>query len=74
MLSEGEISTGDILMVVKNNYFWVDESSPCGFIANGDLAEVMSVRRTEEVYGLHFARVEPLSYRLPRRCRNSRPS
>lgn len=58
MLSEGEISTGDILMVVKNNYFWVDESSPCGFIANGDLAEVMSVRRTEEVYGLHFARVE----------------
>lgn len=57
-LSEGEIATGDILMVVKNNYFWVDEKSPCGFIANGDLAEVMSVRKEEEMYGMRFARVE----------------
>ena len=45
-------------MVVKNNYFWVDENSPCGFIANGDLAEVMSVRREIELYGMRFARVE----------------
>lgn len=57
-LSEGEIATGDILMVVKNNYFWVDEKSPCGFIANGDLAEVMSMRKEEEMYGMRFARVE----------------
>ena len=57
-LSEGEIATGDILMVVKNNYFWVDEKSPCGFIANGDLAEVMSLRREEQLYGMRFARVE----------------
>lgn len=57
-LSDGEISTGDMLMVVKNNYFWVDEKSPCGFIANGDLAEVMSVRKEEEMYGMRFARVE----------------
>ena len=57
-LCEGEIATGDLLMVVKNNYFWVDEKSPCGFIANGDLAEVMSVRREEQLYGMRFARVE----------------
>ena len=58
LLSEGEIATGDILMVVKNNYFWVDEKSPCGFIANGDLAEVMSVRSEQQLYGMRFARVE----------------
>lgn len=58
LLSEGEIAAGDLLMVVKNNYFWVDENSPCGFIANGDLAEVMSVRREIELYGMRFARVE----------------
>ena len=58
LLSEGEIAAGDLLMVAKNNYFWVEETSPCGFIANGDLAEVMSVRREEELYGMRFARVE----------------
>ena len=58
-LHEGEIATGDLLMVVKNNYFWVDEDSPCGFIANGDLAEVMAVRESGIVrYGMRFARVE----------------
>ena len=46
-------------MVVKNNYFWVDEDSPCGFIANGDLAEVMAVRESGIMrYGMRFARVE----------------
>ena len=58
-LHEGEIATGDLLMVVKNNYFWVDEDSPCGFIANGDLAEVMAVRESGIIrYGMRFARVE----------------
>ncbi|MDD4820882.1 MAG: ATP-binding domain-containing protein, partial [Flavobacteriales bacterium] len=58
-LYDGEICTGDLLMVVKNNYFWVEEDSVCGFIANGDLAEVMSVRNSEiRKYGMRFARVE----------------
>lgn len=52
---EGEINSGDFLMVVKNNYFWLDESSDMGFIANGDIVEVMAVRNHETLYGFHFA-------------------
>jgi len=53
---EEEISPGDIVMVVKNNYFLVedDEEGP-GFIANGDIAEVKKIRRYEERYGFRFA-------------------
>ena len=51
---EGEIATGDRLMVVKNNYFW----SPSGsFIANGDMAEILKIERYEELYGFRFADV-----------------
>lgn len=49
-----EIATGDYLMVVKNNYFWLDEKSPVGFIANGDVAEVMSMGNIEGMYGFRF--------------------
>jgi exodeoxyribonuclease-5 len=53
---EEEISTGDMVMVVKNNYFLVeeDEQGP-GFIANGDIAEVRKIRRQEDRYGFRFA-------------------
>ena len=53
---EEEISPGDIVMVVKNNYFLVkeDEEEP-GFIANGDIAEVRKIRKYEERYGFRFA-------------------
>jgi exodeoxyribonuclease V len=53
---EEEISTGDIVMVVKNNYSLVeeDESGP-GFIANGDIAEVRKIRRFEEKYDFRYA-------------------
>ncbi|MCX6330145.1 MAG: AAA family ATPase, partial [Bacteroidia bacterium] len=53
---EEEISPGDIVMVVKNNYFLVedDEEGP-GFIANGDIAEVKKIRKYEERYGFKFA-------------------
>jgi exodeoxyribonuclease-5 len=53
---EEEISPGDMVMVVKNNYFLVeeDEEGP-GFIANGDIAEVKKIRKYEERYGLKFA-------------------
>ena len=51
---EDEIATGDYLMVVKNNYFWLDEKSPVSFIANGDLAEVMRMGNIEEMYGFRF--------------------
>lgn len=55
---EGEISTGDKLMVVKNNYFWTDEDQKISFIANGDMVELMRINNTEEMYGFHFADVE----------------
>ncbi|MCQ2318779.1 MAG: AAA family ATPase [Bacteroidales bacterium] len=55
---DGEISTGDKLMVVKNNYFWTDESQKISFIANGDMIELMRINNIEEMYGFHFADVE----------------
>ncbi len=51
---DNEIATGDYLMVVKNNYFWLDEKSPVSFIANGDVAEVMGMGNIEELYGFRF--------------------
>ena len=55
---ENEIATGDYLMVVKNNYFWLKEESEAGFIANGDIVEVLEIRRIEELYGFKFATVK----------------
>ena len=54
---ENEISTGDFVMVVKNNYFWLSDSSDAGFIANGDICEIMKIKRTTELYGFRFAEV-----------------
>lgn len=55
LFREEEVNAGDYLMVVKNNYFWLDEESTIGFIANGDIVEVLSVRNTQELYGFRFA-------------------
>jgi exodeoxyribonuclease V len=53
---EEEISTGDMVMIVKNNYFILeDEEDGTGFIANGDIAEVKRIRKYEERYGFRFA-------------------
>ncbi len=53
---EEEISTGDMVMVVKNNYNIIkDEEDGAGFIANGDIAEVRRIRKYEEKYGFRFA-------------------
>ena len=52
---EDEIASTDKLMVVKNNYFWLPKGSGAGFIANGDLIEVMRMGNTEEMYGFRFA-------------------
>tara|TARA_B110000503_G_C7156727_1_gene417689 strand:- start:186 stop:1583 length:1398 start_codon:yes stop_codon:yes gene_type:complete len=51
---DNEIATGDYLMVVKNNYFWLDETSLVSFVANGDVAEVMGMGNIEELYGFRF--------------------
>lgn len=54
LFREEEVNAGDYLIVVKNNYFWLDPESAIGFIANGDIVEVMSVRNHQELYGFHF--------------------
>ncbi len=51
---EEEVNAGDYLMVVKNNYYWLDADSEMGFIANGDIIELLSVRNHQELYGFHF--------------------
>ncbi|MDR0907828.1 MAG: AAA family ATPase [Rikenellaceae bacterium] len=55
--AEGEIESGDMLMVVKNNYHFAerDPDSPMNFIANGDIARLRRLRRFEELYGFRFA-------------------
>ncbi|MBS1525006.1 MAG: AAA family ATPase [Bacteroidetes bacterium] len=58
---EEEITGGDQVMVVRNNYFWLQEQgeeSSTGFIANGDIARIKRVRRTEDMYGFRFADVQ----------------
>ncbi len=55
---EGEIATGDRLMVVKNNYYWANGNAAISFIANGDMAELRKINRFEELYGFRFADVE----------------
>lgn len=53
-----ELTGGDQIMVVRNNYFWLPENLSAAFIANGDMAKVIRVRREEERYGLRFAEVQ----------------
>lgn len=53
---ENEISTGDKLMIVRNNYFWLDENSNAGFIANGDIVEVIKIKEVIDRYGFRFAK------------------
>ncbi len=55
---ENEISTGDYVMIVKNNYYWLKDSSSAGFIANGDICEVMRINEIKDLYGFKFAEVE----------------
>jgi ATP-dependent exoDNAse (exonuclease V) alpha subunit len=57
---EEELTGGDQIMIVKNNYFWLQEQeeSSTGFIANGDIAKIRKVRKIEEIYGFRFADVQ----------------
>ncbi len=50
-----DLCGGDLMMVVKNNYFWLDEKSEVGFIANGDSLEIKKIVRRKELYGFNFA-------------------
>lgn len=57
------VSQGDMLMVVKNNYYWAEKLKlQLPFIANGDRARVMRIRNHRELYGFHFA---DITFSLP---------
>ena len=45
-------------MVVKNNYHWLDITSDAGFIANGDIIEVLEIYDFKEIYSFKFANVK----------------
>ena len=61
---ESDISTGDYIMVVKNNYYWLDDTSKAGFIANGDTCEILEIFNRKELYGFHFveAKIRMIDY------------
>jgi exodeoxyribonuclease-5 len=56
---EDELTGGDLIMVVKNNYFWLPEERG-GFIANGDIGKITRVKNIHEMYGFRFAEVQVL--------------
>jgi exodeoxyribonuclease-5 len=58
LFRDNELTAGDFLMVVKNNYFWIKPTTEAGFIANGDIIEVLEIFSIQELYGFRFAEVK----------------
>ncbi|MBF4983549.1 AAA family ATPase [Nonlabens mediterrranea] len=58
LFRESELAPGDYLMVVKNNYHWLKPSSAAGFIANGDIIEILEIYSFKNIYGFRFAEVK----------------
>ena len=52
-----DLNAGDVIMATRNNYFWLDAKSEAGFIANGELMEILKIVRREELFGCEFADV-----------------
>ena len=63
---DNELSAGDYMMVVKNNYFWLKPNSEAGFIANGDIIEILEIFSIKELYGFKFAEVKIKMVDYPR--------
>ena len=55
---DNDLAVGDFMMVVKNNYFWLRPNSEAGFIANGDIIEILELFAIKELYGFSFAEVK----------------
>ncbi len=66
LFNEHELTAGDYLMVVKNNYFWIKPTTEAGFIANGDIIEVLEIFSIKELYGFRFAEVKVRMVDYPR--------
>ena len=56
--NENSITVGDLLMVIKNNYFWLNNKRDIGFIANGDIIKIEEIYDIKEIYGFRFAEVK----------------
>lgn len=52
---ENDISTGDLIMAVKNNYYWAEGIEQLDFIANGESLCIDRIKKTKELYGFQFA-------------------
>jgi len=55
LFREEELEPGDLLMVVKNNYHWITGNAEIEFIANGDIVELLKVKKYTDRYGFRFA-------------------
>jgi len=62
---ENELTGGDLLMAVKNNYFWLGDKKDGEFIANGEMLEVQRVKTIREIYNLRFAEASLMFKDLP---------
>ncbi|WP_035842040.1 ATP-dependent DNA helicase [Crocinitomix catalasitica] len=54
---EDDLNAGDVLMATRNNYHWLDAKSEAGFIANGELMEILRIQNRENIFGAEFADV-----------------
>ena len=63
--NEDDLSVGDRLMVLKNNYFWLPQTSRPGFIANGDIIEIIKIKSKKDIYGFSFAEVQVILVDYP---------
>lgn len=61
---EDEISSGDRIMISKNNYFWTEKYENLPFLANGDMLQIVRLRNMREMYGYRFvdAQLRALDY------------
>ena len=66
LFNENELTTGDYMMVVKNNYFWIKPTTEAGFIANGDILQILEIYKIETLYGFRFANVKVKMVDYPR--------
>lgn len=66
LFNENELTPGDYIMVVKNNYFWIKPTTEAGFIANGDIIEVLEIFNILDLYGFRFAEVKVRMVDYPR--------
>ena len=58
LTNENLINVGDLLMVIKNNYFWLNNKKDIGFIANGDIIKIEEIFEIKNIYGFKFAEVK----------------